>query len=602
METKQQDSIQEMKNVEEVSSVLESSVSMDEFVVQSQKGYNTFELNELINLFKELLQNNDLELIKGDVELIKQSFYRKLNADVEVQKKNFVEQGGDLENFVVKKDDSETIFKEVYADYKKKRAAQQESKNKILEDNYSLKAELLEKLKTLIASSEDIEKILQEFKTLQQEWKNIGQVPPAKTNEVWKEYNYLQEQFYDLMKINKELREYDFKKNLEQKTALCVAAEALNGEEDIVSASQKLQKLHDEWKNIGPVEKDLREEIWMRFKDASTVINKKHQAFFDEKKKKEEEYISQKIAICEQVEVINTEMPSTYKLWEEATVRVVELQQEWKTIPFSKKKRVELYERFRSACDQFFNSKAEFFKEQKKQNSQNLELKKQLCEQAEALKESKDWVETGNKLVQLQAEWKKVGSVQRRQSDAVWKRFQAACDYFFREREKVLGDKKKEEAENLQLKKDLIEKVKNFVLGENREENLATLKDFEQEFNKIGFVAFKQKDKVLNEFRTAINVHYDALHFEAKKRKMNKYKDNLSNKSESALTSERRFLVRQYNELKGEIKTYENNLGFLSSSSKKADKLILEMQRNIEKLKSQLAELEEKINLIDSKE
>lgn len=295
-------------------------------------------------------------------------------------------------------------------------------------------------------------------------------------------------------------------------------------------------------------------------------------------------------------------MPSTYKLWEEATVRVVELQQEWKTIPFSKKKRVELYERFRSACDQFFNSKAEFFKEQKKQNSQNLELKKQLCEQAEALKESKDWVETGNKLVQLQAEWKKVGSVQRRQSDAVWKRFQAACDYFFQEREKALGDKKKEEAENLQLKKDLIEKVKNFVLGENREENLATLKAFEQEFNKIGFVAFKQKDKVLNEFRTAINVHYDALHFEAKKRKMNKYKDNLSNKSESALTSERRFLVRQYNELKGEIKTYENNLGFLSSSSKKADKLILEMQRNIEKLKSQLAELEEKINLIDSKE
>lgn len=598
METKQQDSIQEMKNVEEISDNFVQNSQIEE----SKVDYNTFELNELINLFKDLLQKEDLESIKGDVELIKQSFYKKLNAAFESQKKAFVEQGGDLENFVAQKDDSELIFKEIYADYKKKRSAQQELKNKILEDNYSLKVELLEKLKTLIVSSEDIEKILGEFRNLQQEWKNIGQVPPSKTNEVWKEYNYLQEQFYDLMKINKELREYDFKKNLEQKTALCVAAETLKEEEDIISASQKLQKLHDEWKNIGPVEKDLREEIWGRFKEASTLINKKHQAFFDEKKKKEEEYIAQKISICEKVEEINAEKPTTYKLWEEASNRVIELQQDWKKIPFLKKKRVELYDRFRLACDEFFNAKAEFFKEQKTQNAQNLELKKQLCEQAEALKDSKDWVATSNKLVQLQAEWKKVGSVQRRQSDAVWKRFQSACDFFFQEKEKALGDKKKEELENLQLKKELIEKVKNFVLGENREENLTALKDFEQEFNKIGFVAFRQKEKILSEFKAAMNVHYDALHVEAKNRKMSKYKDNLSNKSESALNNERRYLLRQYNELKGEIKTYENNLGFLSSSSKKADKLILEMQRNIEKLKSQLALLEEKINLIDSKE
>ncbi len=578
------------------------NLQVEEVLEETQVDYNTFELNELINLFKELLQKDDLESIKSDAESIKQSFYKKLNLEIENQKKVFVEQGGDLENFVATKDDTELLFKEVYADYKKKRATQQELKNRILEENYSLKMELLEKLKALISSSEDIEKILGEFRNLQQEWKNIGQVPPTKVNEIWKEYNYLQEQFYDLIKINKELREYDFKKNLEQKTAICVAAEALNSEEDVILASQKLQKLHEDWKNIGPVEKELREEIWSRFKEASTLINKKHQAFFDEKKKKEEEYIEQKELICEKIEVINKEDLTTYKLWEEASNNILELQKAWKEIPFVKKKRIELYDRFRLACDKFFNSKAEFYKDQKKQNAQNLELKKQLCEQAEALKDSKDWVNTGSKLTQLQAEWKKIGSVQRRQSDAVWKRFQAACDYFFQEREKVLGDKKREEAENLQRKKELIEKVRTFVLGENREENIVVLKSFEKEFNSIGFVAFKQKEKVWEEFKAAMDVHYGALNLESKKRKMSKYKDNLSNKSESALGNERRYLLRQYNELKSEIKTYENNLGFLSSSSKKADKLILEMQRNIEKLKSQLSELEEKINLIDSKE
>ena len=578
------------------------NLQVEEAFEGTQVDYNTFELNELIDLFKELLQKEDLESIKSDAESIKQSFYRKLNLEIENQKRVFVEQGGDLENFVATKDESELLFKEVYGDYKKKRATQQELKNRILEENYSLKMELLEKLKVLISSSEDIEKILGEFRSLQQEWKNIGQVPPTKANEVWKEYNYLQEQFYDLIKINKELREYDFKKNLEQKTSICIAAEALNSEENVIMASQKLQKLHEEWKNIGPVEKELREEIWLRFKEASTLVNKKHQAFFDEKKQKEEEYIEQKTLICEKIEAINNESLTTYKLWEEASSNILELQKAWKEIPFVKKKRIELYDRFRLACDIFFNSKAEFYKDQKKQNAQNLELKKQLCEQAEALKDSKDWAKTSNQLTQLQAEWKKIGSVQRRQSDAVWKRFQAACDYFFQEREKVLGDKKREEAENLQRKKELIEKVKNFVLLENREENIVALKAFEKEFNSIGFVAFKQKEKVLADFKAAMDIHYGALNLEAKKRKMSKYKDNLSNKSESALGNERRFLLRQYNELKSEIKTYENNLGFLSSSSKKADKLILEMQRNIEKLKSQLSELEEKINLIDSKE
>ena len=430
----------------------------------------------------------------------------------------------------------------------------------------------------LINSNADINETLPIFRELTQEWKNIGKVAPEYANEIWKRYNILQEKFYDLIKINNELREYDFRKNLEQKTTLCEKAEALNNESNIILAFQQLQVLHEEWKNVGPVEKDLRESIWERFKLASSNINKKYQQHFEEIKAKEKENLNRKIALCEAIETIDYSALTTFKHWEDATENILKIQENWKTIGFApRKENIKIYERFRNAYNNFYKQKNQFFKAIKEDFANNLKLKEALCEQVEKIKDNTNWNDTANKIVKLQKEWKNIGPVQKKYSDAVWKRFSEACDYFFNQRNEALKSKKEDENSNLVAKKDLIERIKNHILTGNDDNDIFTIKSFEKEWNSIGHIPFKAKDKIFEEYKSALNSLY------AKVKKADKKVKDFSTMSKNQL-------LRLYNNLQNEIKTYENNIGFFANS-KKANKLIADLQQKIEKLKKEVNDI-----------
>jgi hypothetical protein len=569
---------------------------------EKKADYSSFSKDELIIAFKSLLEK-DVEAIKDEVEIIKQTFYKKLKSDNEEQKKLFVEAGADELDFIPLKDESEDTFKALLNDFKTQKATLTAQKEKEKEHNLLQKQHVLEQMKVLADSNDDVSTHIGEFKNLQHKWKSIGHVPAQFATELWKQYNSHQEAFWDLIKINNELREYDFRKNLESKTLLCESAEKLDEEQDVIVAFHKLQKLHEEWHETGPVSRELRDEIWARFRQASSIINKKHQAYFDGVRKLEEENLVLKTALCEKIEAFDFNNFSNYKEWDEGTKTVLNWQDEWRSIGFApRKENQKIYDRYRKLCDAFFTAKAKFYKESKNVLTENLEKKKALCKEAEALKDSTDWKETSSKMIQLQKEWKSIGPVPKKNSEDIWKEFIAACDFYFEQKNKANSGQKAEEAENLTIKKDIISKINLLEEKLNSSESLTQLRALMAEWNGIGHVPFKEKDKMYKAYRAAVDKQFERLNIDASQRRIDNFKSNLkdmSSKGENKLYREREKLVRAYEHLKSEISTYENNIGFFTSSSKKGGGLIKEMERKIEALKEESRLIETKINLID---
>lgn len=542
------------------------------------------------------------EATRNEVEALKQAYYKIHRAEVDELKKAFLEDGGEEKEFVAPEDESESKIKEQLAIYKEKRAAVLAEEERVKQANYALKLQLIDQLKGLTESQEDFNKLYNDFKDIQQRWKEVKAVPQEHASELWKNYQIYSEKFYDIIKINNQFRDYDFKKNLELKNVLCETVEKLESEQDVVSAFHQLQKLHQQWREIGPVAKELREDLWTRFKTASTVINKRHQEHFEGLKSREQENLDAKTAICEEIESMDFSNLKSFKDWEEKNKAVIALQDKWKTIGFApKRSNVKIFERFRAACDVYFNLKSEFYKGIKEEMEQNLELKKVLCEKAEALKDSVEWKSSTEKMIALQKEWKSIGSVARKHSDAIWKRFISACDYFFEQKNKNVSSLKGVEQTNLAAKKALIEKI--HALAENGDA-LATLKEYMAEWNTIGHVPFKEKDKVYKEFREAVDKQFDRLKVDQNDRRMQSYRSNLSDihggeRGKGKLYGERERLMRMYDRMKNELQTYENNIGFLSISSKGGGGLVKEMERKIEKLKDEMALAIKKIDAID---
>lgn len=535
---------------------------------------------------------------KSELDMLKQIFYRLRNAEVEAARQTFEESGGKAEEFVSPKDELETQFKEIMGSIKEKRNALKAEDELEKQENLEKKLVLIERMKELVESSDDANKAYTEFKQLQAEWNEIKNIPAAKANELWKNYQLYVEKFYDLIKLSNEFREYDFKKNLETKLHLCENAEKLAAEDDVISAFHQLQKLHQEFRETGPVAKELREEIWTRFKTASTIVNRRHQQHFEAIKEKEQHNLDEKTVICEIVEAMEYDKLLTFQDWHEKTEEVLALQAKWKTIGFAPQKmNTKIFERFRTACDEFFKRKIEYFKVLKSNMNDNLEKKKHMCEQAEALKDSTDWKATAEALTKLQKEWKKIGPISKKHSEPVWKRFVAACDYFFEQKSKAESVNRSAEQVNLEKKKEIIDKLNAIDCEAPTDDSGNTVRKLIKEWNSIGHVPFKEKDKIYKQYRTVVDALFDKLNLSASQKKLNNFKSNLG--KESNRLREREKLVRMHDNLKNEIKTYENNLGFLSSSSKKGNSLVTEMNRKVEKLKADLNLILQKIAVID---
>lgn len=568
----------------------------------AKKAYATKQ--EVLERVKEIAHSSE-NPNKEELDLLKTTFYKIHLAERDAQMKEYLAKGGDPEKYILLPDDTEEAFKAEMQLIKEKRAkiflAQEEEK----QDNLRKKEEIIEKIKAMTTSPEEANKSYQDFKALQQEWKEIKNIPADKANEVWKNYQLYVEQFYDMLKLNSEAREYDFKKNLEAKTQLCEAAEKLNEEEDVISAFHQLQDLHQQYREIGPVAKELREQIWERFKAASTVINKKHQQHFEDLRAKEEENLAKKTSLCEKVEAANQGEYKTAKDWEKVTQEIIEIQKEWRTIGFAPQKmNVKIFERFRIANDKFFNKKAEFFKGLKDTYSANLEKKQQLVNKAKELADSTDWKKTGDKFIALQKEWKKVGTVPHKQGELLWKEFLDTCNKFFEARNKQNAGSRSEEHANLDKKRNIIAQLKELVIAEISDNDFQKkLKNLAKQYSAIGHVPFKEKDKVYKEYHEAIDAAYKKLHATNAKRHFDNFKNNLKNVAKeggNALGNERGKLLRRYDQLRIEITTYENNLGFFNTASKKGNSLVEEMNRKIEKLKADLEMVKQKIKAIDA--
>ena len=566
----------------------------------SKKVYAT--KKEVIERIKELA-HGDESPTKEEVDLLKTTFYKLHFAEREAAQKAYLEAGGDPEKYTILPDEDEEVFKAEMGVVKEKRAKMFLEQEAEKQENLKKKLDIIEKIKGMVTSPEEANKNYQEFKKLQQEWKEIRLVPAEKANELWRNYQLYVEQFYDLLKLNSEAREYDFKKNLEIKNRLCEAAEKLADEPDVISAFHQLQKLHQEYRETGPVAKDLREEIWTRFKAASTVINKKHQQHFDNLRSKEEENLARKTELCEKVEAIAKEENKGAGDWERHTKQIIDLQAEWKTIGFAPQKmNVKIFERFRAACDDFFGRKAEFFKDMKAKFAENADKKRALIEQAKALQDSTEWKSTSDKLIALQKEWKTIGMVPKRLGDQLWNEFLGACNKFFEARNAANQGTRTAERDNLQKKRDIIAQLKALAeeAGENLQENVQQLVD---EYQGIGHVPFKEKDKIFKEYHEVLDKLYKDLNISTARRRLDNFKSNIKNMAErggDVLDNERARLMRRYEGLKQEIQTYENNLGFLNASSKKGNSLIDEMNRKVQKLKDDCELVRQKIKAIDA--
>lgn len=594
----------EVKPVEEAETVVdatEDAITKNEEADKSEKdSYNT--KAEVLERIKELA-HGDGPILKDEIDNLKTIFYKLHIAQKDAKYKEYIDAGGDPEHYQIMPDDDEEAFKAEMTIIKEKRAkifAEQEAEK---EENYNKKLEIIEKIKSMVSSPEEANKSYNDFKQLQQEWKETKSVPASKANELWRNYQLYVEQFYDLLKLNIEAREYDFKKNLEIKTHLCEAAEKLADDDDIISAFHQLQKLHQEYRETGPVSKDLREEVWNRFKAASTVINKRHQQHFEELRSKEDDNLVKKTALCEKIEAIAKEENKGASDWEKHTKEIIEIQTEWKTIGFAPQKmNVKIFDRFRATCDDFFGRKAEFFKTLKEKFSENASKKKELVEKAKELKDSTDWKKTSDELIKLQKEWKTIGMVPKKLGDQLWNDFLDACNHFFDARNAANAGTRNEEHENLEKKRNIIEGLKE--LAEKVEDNAQeTLQKLTEEYNSIGHVPFKEKDIIYKEYHDALDALYSKLNIKVAKRKFSNFKNNLKNvasKGIDALDNERGRLLRQYDSVKSEVQTYENNLGFLNSTSKKGNNLIEEMNRKVQKLKDEMELIKQKIKAIDA--
>ncbi len=557
---------------------------------------------EVIERMKEIARSDDNPK-KDEVDYLKTAFYKLHFAEREADMKAYTEAGGDPAEYKVLPDADEEEFKAEMSVIKEKRAKIFFEQEQEKQANLKKKLDIIERIKAMITSPDEANKSYQEFKKLQQEWKEIKLVPAEKANELWRNYQLYVEQYYDLLKLNSEAREYDFKKNLEIKTRLCEAAEKLAEESDVISAFHQLQKLHQEYRETGPVAKELREEIWARFKAASTVINKRHQQHFEELRSKEEDNLVRKTALCEKVEEIaKTEIRNASE-WDKKTKDIIAIQAEWKTIGFAPQKmNVKIFERFRAACDEFFSKKAEYFKNMKQQFAENAEKKKALVEQAQALQDSTDWKATSDKLIALQKEWKTIGMVPKKLGDKLWNDFLTACNRFFDARNNANAGTRNEERANLEKKRGIIEQLK--ALAENAEDNIQEkVRDLIDEYNAVGHVPFKEKDKLYKEYHNILDKLYKELNISTARRRLDKFRSNLKNVAEKggeALDNERARLMRRYESLKQEVQTYENNIGFLNASSKKGNSLIDEMNRKVQKLKDDMNLVREKIKAIDA--
>ena len=591
----QEKALEQEQNVEKNVTEVEAAALEPE-----RKQYQT--KKEVLERVREIAQGEDAPQ-KEEVDYLKTVFYKLHIAEREARLKEYIDGGGDPEAYQILPDQDEEAFKAEMGIIKEKRQKLFKEQEQEKQENLQKKLDIIEKIKAMVTSPEEANKSYKEFKALQEEWKEIKNVPAEKANELWRNYQLYVEQYYDLLKLNSEAREYDFRKNLEVKTRLCEAAEKLDQEEDVISAFHQLQKLHQEFRETGPVAKELREEIWTRFKAASTVINKKHQQHFENIRSKEEDNLARKTELCEKVEAIAKEENKGAGDWEKHTKQIIEIQAQWKTIGFAPQKmNVKIFERFRAACDDFFAQKAEYFKSLKAKFAENAAKKQKLVEQAQALQDSTDWKSTSDKLIALQKEWKTIGMVPKKLGDQLWNDFLSACNKFFEARNAANAGTRSAERENLARKRDIIAQLKAIAeeAGDNLQEKVQQLVD---EYQSVGHVPFKEKDKLYAEYHAVLDKLYKDLNISIARRRLDSFKSNLkqmADKGGNAFDNERARLMRRYEALKQEIQTYENNLGFLNASSKKGNSLIDEMNRKVQKLKDDCELVKQKIKAIDA--
>lgn len=577
-----------------------AEAAADDQKVENAKVYKT--KKEVVERLKEIAASDE-NPDKDEIDLLKTVFYKLHITEREARMKEYIDGGGDPEAYQIMPDEDEETFKQQMAIVREKRARIFQQQEAEKQANLEKKLEIIEKIKAMATSPDEANKSYNEFKELQQQWKDIKNVPADRASELWRNYQLYVEQFYDLLKLNSEAREYDFKKNLETKTKLCEAAEKLADEEDVISAFHQLQELHQQYCETGPVAKELREQIWTRFKAASTVINKRHQQHFEDIRSKEEENLTLKTALCEKVEEISKQENKTASDWEKRSKEIIDIQNQWKTIGFAPQKmNVKIFERFRAACDDFFGRKSEFFKEMKQAYAANIEKKKALVEKAQALADSTDWKVTSDKLINLQKEWKTIGVVPKKIGDQLWHDFLNACNKFFEARNAANAGARNEERENLEKKRSIIEQIKALVAdaANATREKVQALTD---EYNKVGHVPYKEKDALYAAYHEALDAIYKELNISNKRRRLDDFKSNIRNmakRGEDAIDNERGRLTRRFEQLKQEIQTYENNLGFLNASSKKGNSLIDEMNRKVQKLRDDLELVRQKIKAIDT--
>ena len=577
-----------------------AEAAADDQKVENAKVYKT--KKEVVERLKEIAASDE-NPDKDEIDLLKTVFYKLHITEREARMKEYIDGGGDPEEYQIMPDEDEETFKQQMAIVREKRARIFQQQEAEKQANLEKKLEIIEKIKAMATSPDEANKSYNEFKELQQQWKDIKNVPADRASELWRNYQLYVEQFYDLLKLNSEAREYDFKKNLETKTKLCEAAEKLADEEDVISAFHQLQELHQQYRETGPVAKELREQIWTRFKAAFTVINKRHQQHFEDLRSKEEENLTLKTALCEKVEEISKQENKTASDWEKRSKEIIDIQNQWKTIGFAPQKmNVKIFERFRAACDDFFGRKSEFFKEMKQAYAANIEKKKALVEKAQALADSTDWKVTSDKLINLQKEWKTIGVVPKKIGDQLWHDFLNACNKFFEARNAANAGARNEERENLEKKRNIIEQIKALVAdaANATREKVQALTD---EYNKVGHVPYKEKDALYAAYHEALDAIYKELNISNKRRRLDDFKSNIRNmakRGEDAIDNERGRLTRRFEQLKQEIQTYENNLGFLNASSKKGNSLIDEMNRKVQKLRDDLELVRQKIKAIDT--
>lgn len=580
-------------------------VCADENATEETPSLQTYKTKkEVLARLKEIVANKEFSN-KEEIDHLKTSFYKLHIAEREARLKEYLNAGGDPDKYQIVPDEDETVFKAEMAVIRENRTKLFQQQEAEKQANLEKKLEIINKIKAMATSPEQANKSYPEFKELQQQWKEIKAVPANKASELWRSYQLYVEQFYDLLKLNIEAREYDFKKNLELKTKLCESAEKLADEPDVISAFHQLQELHQQYREIGPVAKDLRESIWARFKAASTVINKRHQQHFEDLRAKEEDNLARKTELCEKAEAIAKEENKGASDWEKHTKEIIALQAEWKTIGFAPQKmNVKIFERFRGTCDDFFGRKAAFFKDLKDSFAANIEKKKALIEKARAMCDSTDWKSTGDKFIALQKEWKTIGGVPKKIGDQLWNDFLEACNKFFAARNAANAGVHNEERANLEKKRSIIEKLRNFT-AEGVDNVQEKVQQLIEEYNSVGHVPYKEKDNVYNDYHAALDKLYKELNISTSRRKLDNFKTNLKNvakRGEDALDNERGRLMRRYDQLRQEIQTYENNLGFLTASSKKGNSLVDELKRKVQKLKDDMELVKQKIKAIDAEQ